>query len=988
MTTHTARTGALVLAALLATVASPVSATPLAGRIVGTVTDAISGETLIGASARIEGTSIGAATDLNGRFSIPNAPSGPQRLIVSYVGYQSDTLDVTVVDGQTVEIEVALRSAMFDEVVVTAQVAGQLAAINEQFQDRTIVNVVSADRIQELPDNNAAESIGRLPGVAIQRSGGEANRVAIRGLSPKYNNVTVNGVRLPSTDGNERSVDLSLVSSNILDGIEVRKAITPDMDADVVGGSVDLRLRSAPQGLHVDVLAQGGYTGLQGEFGNYKTVGTVSNRFLGDRLGIIGTFNADRYNRGADKLGVGYTDVTTGTGLETVRIDNMSFREETVERSRVGGSVLLDYTLPGGRVLANTFYNELTNEALFRYYSPTTSSITYNVEDQRNETSILTGALGAEQDFGWIEYDAQLAYTNSSSQNPENLTWNFARDGSAFTVLRDDLVGLSLDSAYALVRADSTAPLANLWVDQRQLDEDQYAVQLNLQAPFRFGDQISGFVKTGGKLRWLDRVYDAERNGRQGLQYPGLWNTSQFDCVREALGDPWADRLQLADSLGYLPINSVRADYARGDDFLDGDFGLGYVPDEALLLELTRALQNPGCENQYLPNSITSLGEDYSGSEQYQAGYVMAQLEFGQYVTLIPGIRYERDRTDYTGQRFREIINAFRDAPPAELETLNIVRENTYWLPMVHLDVRPQDWLSVRLARTETIARPGFNQYAPISYVNSYGSYIRATNSQLRPSQATNYDASVQVVNPTLGLVGVSAFHKTIDDLILQVQYPTNSAIGAPEGTNVPEAWLNNSPQLQTFVNIDDPTTFYGLELEWQTNFSYLPGALKGLVLNLNYTRSFSETTYSYYRIERTFIPGSRPPRYTYELIDTTRTGRMPDQAAHIANATLGYDFRGFSARVSYLFQSNTTAWIDVRDSLLDAFVGDYSRVDLSLRQRLRDGLEVMANVNNLNNRPDRNFTGQTPDASFVETYPSYRELYGYTVDVGVRYRF
>jgi len=107
---------------------------------------------------------------------------------------------------------VTVATIILMEIVVTAQVAGQLAAINEQFSDRVVKNVVSRDRIQELPDNNAAESIGRLPGVAIQRSGGEANKVAIRGLSPKFNTVTVNGVRLPTTDPNDRSVDLSLVS--------------------------------------------------------------------------------------------------------------------------------------------------------------------------------------------------------------------------------------------------------------------------------------------------------------------------------------------------------------------------------------------------------------------------------------------------------------------------------------------------------------------------------------------------------------------------------------------------------------------------------------------------------------------------------------------------------------------------------------------------------------------------------------------------------
>lgn len=994
---RTSRRLVLLVGLFLAGPLSVVAATPAtAGKVTGQVTDAATGEALPGASVLIQGTSIGAATDVEGRYTIVGAPSGPVVLVASYIGYEREERSVTVPNGGTVEASFALSWAgvQGEEVVITAQAAGQVAAVNEQFRSSTIGNVVSSARIRELPDNNAAESIGRLPGISIQRSGGEANRIAIRGLSPKFNTVTVNGIRLPSTDGTDRAVDLSLVSSNILDGVEVRKAITPDMDADVVGGNVDLRLRNAPAGLLFDVLVQGGYTGLQEELGNYKVVGTVSNRFLDERLGVIGTFNADRYDRSADKLGIGYADATVpGTDSIGVRIDNLNPREEIVDRSRVGGSILLDYRIPEGRITGNTFYNQLSNDALYRYFSPTFNNITYNVEDRSGETSILTAGLGIVQSLTRLEYDAQLSYTNSQSRNPEDFIWNFSRDGSAFTVGRDDLFGVPAVEAFnTYVRADSTAPLATIWVDSRSLDEDQYAAELNLQTPFRLGDAVTGFVKTGGKLRWLDRAYDIERNGRQGLQYPGLWNQAAFsNCLRDALGPDWEARLELADSLAYLPINQVDLEREQGEDFFDGDFGLGYVPNEEELLELTRALQTEDCSNNYVSNSITSLGQDYSGSERYQAGYVMAEVDLGRFVTLIPGIRYERDYSEYTGQRFREIINAFRDAPPAELEELNIERENVYWLPMLHADIRPFEWMSIRLARTETISRPSYIQYAPITSINSFGSFIQAANTQLQPSSAVNYDASVQVVSGRLGLVGVSGFHKTVEDLILQVQYPTNPAIGAPEGTNVPEAWLSSSPQLQTYINNDEPATFYGIELEWQSNFYYLPGALKGLVLNVNYTRTFSETEYSSYRIEREFIPGSRPPQYTYTLVDTTREGRMPDQSAHIANVTLGWDYRGFSARVSYLFQSNTASYINPRQPLLDTFVGDYSRIDVSVRQEVIDGLEILANLNNLNNRPDRIFTGQdtrAPGYEFTETYPSFRELYGYTVDLGVRYRF
>ncbi|MEL7363808.1 MAG: TonB-dependent receptor, partial [Bacteroidota bacterium] len=517
--------------------------------------------------------------------------------------------------------------------------------------------------------------------------------------------------------------------------------------------------------------------------------------------------------------------------------------------------------------------------------------------------------------------------------------------------------------------------------DATDLRDNQVTAELNLLRQYRIGPHLSGFVKAGTKLRLLDRTFDAERNGQQGIQFPGFWNSVAETCLAEALGPEWDDALAIAREIARLPISVFETDYDREGDFINGDYGLGIVPDVEMLTQFTRALQSEGCASEYLRNSIGSIGQDYEGTERYRAAYLMARIDIGRYVTLIPGIRYEGERTEYTGQRFREIINALREGPPADLEELVIEREHDYWLPMIHLDIRPLDWLSVRLARTETISRPSFNQYAPITSIDGFGNFIRAANADLRPSEATNYDASVQVINDKLGLFGVSAFRKQIDGLIFPVQFPARRVVadgdttllGVPAGTNVPSGWLEGTtPELSTFVNNEAETTYWGVEFEWQTNFSYLPGALKGLVLNLNYTRSFSEATYRTFLLEQTFIPGSRPPRFELSISDTTRTGRMPDQSANVFNATLGYDIGGFSARLSYLYQSNTASFINPREALLDTFVGDYSRFDLSLRQKVLSGFEVFANLNNLNNREDRSFTGQVDgDSSFSETYPS-----------------
>ena len=118
--------------------------------------------------------------------------------------------------------------------------------MNQQINSNTIVNVVSEEKIQELPDANAGESIGHLPGVSISRSGGEANKIVLRGLDERYSTITIDGLRIASTEADDRGIDLSTISQGSLAGIELYKAITPDKDGDAIAGSVNLVTRKAP----------------------------------------------------------------------------------------------------------------------------------------------------------------------------------------------------------------------------------------------------------------------------------------------------------------------------------------------------------------------------------------------------------------------------------------------------------------------------------------------------------------------------------------------------------------------------------------------------------------------------------------------------------------------------------------------------------------------------------------------------------------------
>ncbi len=243
------------------------------GQIRGIVTDETIGEALIGVNVGLQGTSIGSATNIDGEYRITRIPAGTYILMATSLGYANFQVELEVVGGETIDLDITLRqeTVQGEEVIVSAQAQGQREAINQQIQSDNIVNVVSETKIQELPDFNAASALSRLPGVSTTQSSGEDNKVVIRGLAPKYNSIQVEGIQLASTGSssiglssnpgvgsgfvsNDRSVDLTSVSPYMIRMIEVYKSLTPDMDANSIGGTVNMELREAPSGLAWDAM--------------------------------------------------------------------------------------------------------------------------------------------------------------------------------------------------------------------------------------------------------------------------------------------------------------------------------------------------------------------------------------------------------------------------------------------------------------------------------------------------------------------------------------------------------------------------------------------------------------------------------------------------------------------------------------------------------------------------------------------------------------
>jgi TonB-dependent receptor len=967
------------------------------GTVKGKIIDKETKEVLPGASVLVKGTTVGAASDLSGLYVVHSIPSGSQVLVVSYVGYQSVNVDVNVVEGQEMTEDVFLEPTAITgkTVVVTAQAQGQLGAINQQLSANTIENVVSKARLQELPDASAAESIGRLPGISIDRYNGEATGVGIRGLAPKYNTVTVNGVTLPATNTQDRSVDLSLVSTNLLDAIDVKKANTPDMDADALGGTVDLHLKEAPQGFHADASAQGGYNSLRNYYGNYNTSLSLSNRFFGNDLGVIVSGNADRNNRDADKLNASYTTTASAFNADNIKVTDLTLRNEAAMKDRLGGSLLLDYDIPMGKVTGNGFFTQAKTDGTYRQDDMNFShnSHYFELESNISTTALYTSDLGIKQDFGWLKYDASYSVTGSNQRDPNDYQWQFDQEYSASS--GTPTATMALDSVYKLETTDTLGTgLQQIFIISSRLVETQRTGQLNVQVPFQITSDITGYVKAGGKFRWLSRGYDQEQWGDGNLQYGGGWNGGIKDVLYALAHDYPNDFDVTRDSTllfqskgGVWPLYRFESNY-QPSNFLGGLYKLGQTPDLRLMQEMTNSWQSlrliPKDSNDWMHYAINSIGYDYTGMEAYQAGYIMSEIHFGNSITLLPGVRFDADYSKYHGWSFHEAIaNGAIQLPPKDMQYNTNVRTNSFWLPMVHLKIDPTDWLSIRLAGTETLTRPDYFMYAPITHIDNLQQYVFAANGGLKDSRSKNLDASVSIYQSYVGFLSVSPFYKNIDNLILYTTVPkmdTNVYKAMNAQLNIPPSWISSSnPQVDTYINNPYPATYKGIELDWQTRFWYLPSFLQGFIFDLNWT--YIKSSIKMEQFKDSVINVSPDPHHHYtilKLYTVTETDRMPDQPAHLLNMTIGYDFKGFSIRLSYLYQSDKATFI-ATTPLTDAFTAAYARWDLAIQQRLSDNVQLYADLNNLNNEHDESLLG------YREINPSSLQYYGRTMDVGLR---
>jgi TonB-dependent receptor len=888
---------------------------------------------------------------------------------------------ITLEEGKTLRIDFNLsaQTIMGEEVIVTAMMRGQKSAISSQLNSNRIINSVAEEQIQELPDANAGDALGRLPGISLKRSGGEAQSIVLRGLNEKFSQIQLDGVIIPSTDAGSRGVDLSMFSINSLAGIEVTKALTSDMDADAIAGTVNLVTKKASSEPELRLDLGGGYNTLENSIAQYTLGVRYNQRIFKEVLGIQISLNAESKNRSRE----GYAQAWDIRPDSTYFIDNLtpSFNSET--RKRLGGNLLLDFQLPSGGVIRfNNFYNK-TDRDLIRYQRdyPVEGSVNYNILNSEREVHSINNSLSGDHIVEKIKINWGASHSVSIGKMPFYHEMNFLEGGAQGTgmgnVRPEDLKGpgqLLIPYAY---NNFALAYLDRAYFQTSENKDRDLTGYLDIEREFNLSDNINLVVKAGGKYRQKERSNDDNRfRAPYWIKPPNKqWLLDDGTIIpADYSGTSFEDLVLIGG--GNVSMANFLAEPPKSMGLFDSKYDLNPLIDPNLSREWyethKRGIGTDGLA-EYNPYQ-TVIKNIYSVTERISSGYAMATLNLGKMIRITGGVRVEKEDNDYTA-KYAPDIAGFYTFDASKVKDTTSSYSQTFVLPNIHLRFKPVKWWDLRLAATNTLARPDFIMRLPTLVVDRTASgTISRGRPDLKNTEAWNYDVISSFYHSKYGLFTVGGFYKKLDNIFYNLNgqrifnKTMETSLNLPKGYGSYVGLVLNEP-----VNTQG-TELYGVEFDLQANLKFLPGFLGNLILRGNFTTISSVTYIPRYKIEQD--NSVFPPKQTPVWYETEE--RMEGQPANFGNVALGYDQGGFSARLSTFFQGDYLTSVSAF-GLGDTYQKGYSKWDLAVKQEIpRFKSEIMLNLTNL--------------TSFYEgTYMGYRNLdngstnYDIQIELGIR---
>lgn len=907
------------------------------GRIVDT-----SKQTLPGASIYIDNLKTGVTSDVNGYYTFSNLTPGTYTVKVSYVGYTPVEMKITIPAGRTLEKDVMLNEGLeLQEIVVGGAFQGQRRAINSQKNMLGITNIVSADQVGKFPDSNIGDALKRISGINVQYDQGEARFGQVRGTSADLSSVTINGNRVPSAEGDTRNVQLDLIPADMIQTIEVSKVVTPDMDGDAIGGSINLVTKNSPYKRTISATAGSGYNWVS-EKAQLNLGFTYGDRFFNNKLGVMFAASYQNAPSGSDDVEFVWDKDSEGK----VCLTDYQIRQYYVTRERQSYSAAFDWDINTNHKLTfkgifnnrNDWENRYRisfkdlnkdvnkkkdgaiadNKAKVRLQTKGGTPNNRNARLERQRTMDFT--LGGEHLFGKLSADWNASYARASEERPNERYICYESTKQSFDIdLSDERHPFASPKAGSSMILDNTYELQELTEQQEDIVEEDLKFSLNFKLPLTKGF-YSNKLSFGAKMVSKDKEKELDFYNYEGaVQDMDVFNQQSFANTVEQ------------NRKGYMPGDKYKAGTFLSKEYLGG-------------LDLNnRSLFDEPTQN------LEELAGEYKARETVTAGYLRFDQNFGEKLSAMVGLRLENTHLKYNGRK----LTLNDDGDPESLTITPNVKDNYLnLLPAILLKYNINDDFKIRGSFTETLSRPKYSALIPNVNINNKDNELTLGNPELKPTTSFNFDLSADYYFKSVGLVSLGFFYKDINDFIV-----TQTVRGYEyEG--------NNYDKFMQPRNAGD-ANLYGIEVGYQRDFGFIAPALKCVGFYGNYTYTHSQVN-----------------NFNFVGRENEKDLRLPGSPEHTANASLYFEKGGLNIRLSYNFASD---FIDEmgESTFYDRYYDKVNYMDVNASYTFGKKLKTTfyAEANNLLNQPLRYYQG-TKDRTMQS------EHYGVKVNAGVKINF
>lgn len=898
------------------------------GTIKGRILDT-SNQTLPGATIYIDSLHTGVVSDINGFYTLTNIAPGTYKVKVSYVGYSPVEMTITVPEGKTVESDVMLNDGVkLREVVVGGAFNGQRRALSSQKNAMGIVNVVSADQVGKFPDSNIGDALKRISGINVQYDQGEARFGQVRGTSADLSSVTINGNRIPSAEGDTRNVQLDLIPADMVQTIEVNKVVTADMDADAIGGSINLVTKNTPNKRMFNATAGSGYNAVSKK-AQLNLGLTYGDRFFNDKLGLMFSGSYQNAPGGSDNAEFEY-DVDDGS----VVMKEAQVRQYYVTRERQSYSLALDYEFnPDHKISFKGIYNRRNDwENRYRVVykdldesDPSEQSIelqtkggaddTRNARLERQQTMDFT--LDGEHNLGGrLLMDWAASFSRASEDRPNERYFGLKMDNNTGENLINTFHGIGGRAPYSTIAIPGLDnegwELDELTNSNQSIYENEWKFRLNFELPLMKG-LYGNTLRFGGK-------YTNKEKDRETTMY-------KYD------GEDVNDNPIFNDGGAWREHGSsqIRKGFMVGDNYPEGTH---FVSKKYLGSINFNSMQG---EPDY-----EEMSGNYHAKEEITSAYLRFDQKLGQKLDLMLGLRMEHTALNYRG------LNWVVDEDENESLESTGNRKNSYtnWLPSVLLKYDVNDDLKLRASFTETLSRPKYSALIPSVNYNRADEEATIGNPNLKPTTSYNFDLSAEYYFKSVGLVSVGLFYKSINNVIVDEVWKGMDAQLPITGTY--------DYEISKPINAYDADLF-GVEVAYQRDFGFITPALKCFGFYGNYTYTANKT---------------KNHHFEHRVLEDGEDVDMIGSPEHTANASLFFEKWGFNLRLSYNFAS---AFVDEMGEVaqLDRYYDKVNYLDLNASYTFgkRFKTTIYADVTNLLNQPLRYYQGTKDRTAQVEYY-------------------